>query len=151
MLAGIQPAGAEPLLLDGYQVAGLACQNSLDLEQPPHDHAHIADLVEQVRNDNDLAWREIIDTFGPMMERTATRLGVLPEDAADVPQKTFITLFRHIDTLQQPERLAGWLKIATIRNARRFLETAYRYISTDSEEFAWVLATTEATGESIDQ
>lgn len=106
-------------------------------ESPQFDHWHIAGLVEDIRQGDEFAWREIMDTFVPMMERKARAIGLQPEDAVDVAQTTLVQLSKNIHTLEQPERLAGWLSISAKRNAIRFLETAYRTVSMDSPDFSW--------------
>jgi RNA polymerase sigma factor (sigma-70 family) len=68
-----------------------------------------AELVGRIRAGDDSAWHDLIDQYEPVLRWLARRHGLSAEDAADVVQLTWLHCLEHIDQLNDPDRLRGWL------------------------------------------
>ncbi len=62
--------------------------------------------------------------------------GLNAADAADVSQTTWLRFVQHLDRIEQPERVGGWLATTARREALRVLRMSGRQIPTDFDEFA---------------
>ena len=54
-------------------------------------------------------------------------------DAADVSQTTWLRLVEHLDRIEQPDRIGGWLATTARRESLRVLRMAGRQVPTDEE------------------
>jgi RNA polymerase sigma factor (sigma-70 family) len=66
-------------------------------------------LVGLARRGSQIAWDELVQRFGRLILAVARRHRLSPADSADVAQVTWMQLYRHLDDLRQPERVASWL------------------------------------------
>ncbi|MBO0867990.1 MAG: sigma-70 family RNA polymerase sigma factor [Micromonosporaceae bacterium] len=73
------------------------------------------DLVERVRAGDQGAWRALTRRCTPLLWSVARTLRLSREDGADAIQTTWLRLVERIDTIRDPERIAGWLS-TTMRN-----------------------------------
>ena len=77
------------------------------------DHRN-ARLVQECLEQNQEAWRTLVDRFGKLVASVPRRMGVPPEDTADIFQAVFLELFQELPRLRQPEALQAWLiRVAT--------------------------------------
>ena len=92
-------------------------------------------LVERARSGDQTAWAELVDRFTPVVWSVIRvhRLG--DADAADVFQLTWLRLLDSIDTLRDPESLAGWLATTARREALRLFRHAGRTTPADDTVF----------------
>src|SRR5215217_1049941 len=68
-----------------------------------------ASLVTLARGGSREAWEALIARFSPLIRSVTRRHRLSAADAADVAQVTWLQLYRHLDTLHDPARVAGWL------------------------------------------
>jgi RNA polymerase sigma factor (sigma-70 family) len=68
-----------------------------------------AELVRRIRTGDESVWRDMRDQFEPLLRRIARRCRLSPEDVDDVVQFTWLRCLEHIDQLNDPDRLRGWL------------------------------------------
>ncbi|QQS32074.1 MAG: sigma-70 family RNA polymerase sigma factor [Acidobacteriota bacterium] len=68
-----------------------------------------ADLVARCRRGDQSAWDEIVDKYQRLIYAVPMRAGLSEEQAADVFQEVFLTLFNKIDEIEQPELLRSWI------------------------------------------
>jgi len=68
-----------------------------------------AELVSRIRAGDESVWRDMRDQFEPLLRRIARRCRLSPEDVDDVVQFTWLRCLEHIDQLNDPDRLRGWL------------------------------------------
>ena len=97
------------------------------IDQPAEPRGTAAgDLVRAAARGETAAWDELVRRFGGLLWSICRdhRLGAA--DAADVFQLTWLRLLERLDTLQDPDRVAGWLAttcrrecLAVLRRARR--------------------------------
>jgi len=84
-----------------------------------------ARLVKLCRRGDQQAWDELVDRFQRLIFAIPRRSGLSEEQAADVFQEVFLTLFEKINSIEQPERIRAWLVTtakfktwATVRNSK---------------------------------
>src|SRR3954464_3870215 len=96
----------------------------------------VADLVGRAARGDRGAWEALVDEFAGVVWK-ATRVYRLSEaDAADVFQATWLCLLEHIDDLQDPARLAGWLATTARRKALRVASYNLRVAPPEEEPAA---------------
>lgn len=55
------------------------------------------------------AWDELVERFQRLVYAIPRRAGLTDEQAADIFQDVFLTLFQKLDDIQQPEKIRSWL------------------------------------------
>jgi RNA polymerase sigma factor (sigma-70 family) len=68
-----------------------------------------ARLVKLCQKGDQAAWDELVDRFQRLIFAIPRRAGLDEEQAADVFQDVFLTLFEKIGAIEQPERIRSWL------------------------------------------
>ncbi len=68
-----------------------------------------AELVKACRRGDETAWNELVERFQRLIITIPRRAGLSEEQAADVFQEVFLTLFEKLDEIEQPERIRSWL------------------------------------------
>ena len=66
-------------------------------------------LVAGCRRGDEAAWAELWRRYGPLVKAMARRAGCDPEEARDVLQRVALVALERLDSLEQPEKVAGWL------------------------------------------
>jgi len=68
-----------------------------------------ADLVKLCRSGNENAWNELVERYQRLIFAIPRRAGLSEEQASDVFQEVFMTLFEKLDEIEQPDRIRSWL------------------------------------------
>lgn len=106
-------------------------------------------LVERCRQGDADAWGQLVSRFQAMVYSIPRRHGLAADDAADVFQTTFHTLYRNLDRIDSALGLPRWLSLTAARESLRIKRISGRYAST--EDFGIVLdevvASEEASAE----
>lgn len=68
-----------------------------------------AELVASCRNGDENAWNELVERYQRLIITIPRRAGLSEEQAADVFQEVFLTLFEKLDEIEQPERIRSWI------------------------------------------
>lgn len=68
-----------------------------------------ADLIKACRRGDESAWNEIVERFQRLIFTVPRRAGLSEEQAADILQEVFLTLFEKLDEIEQPEKIRSWL------------------------------------------
>lgn len=96
------------------------------IDQPEPRGAAAGDLVRAAATGEAAAWDELVRRFGGLLWSICRDHRLADADAADVFQLTWLRLLERLDTLQDPDRVAGWLAttcrrecLAVLRRARR--------------------------------
>lgn len=93
-----------------------------------------ADLIAQCRRGDETAWNALVDRYQRLIITIPRRAGLSEEQAADVLQEVFLTLFEKLDEIEQPEKIRSWI-VTTAKfktwGARRGEKNFY---SPDTEE-----------------
>lgn len=74
----------------------------------------IAALLKQAGSGDQEAWDEIVARHSGLLWAVARAHRLGQADAADAVQTTWLRLLEHIDRIQDPSRLGGWL-VTTVR------------------------------------
>lgn len=98
------------------------------LTQAPHPAADVAVLVRAAAAGDERAWNALVDRFSKLVWAIARNHRLCAEDAADVSQTTWLRLAEHIDRLQDPSKVGGWLATTARHEALRLLRGAGRQI-----------------------
>ena len=68
-----------------------------------------AELLLACRDGSQTAWDELVARYQRLIYAIPRRAGLTDEQAADVFQEVFLTLFEKIDELKQPEKVRSWI------------------------------------------
>lgn len=79
------------------------------------------------------AWSALVDSYNRLVWGVAGTFRLGPADAGEVVQITWMRLLEHIDRIEHPERLGGWLATTARHEALRLLRLRNRELPTDDE------------------
>ena len=68
-----------------------------------------AELVKQCRRGDESAWNALVDRYQRLVFAVPRRAGLSEEQASDVFQEVFMTLFEKLGEIEQPEKVRSWL------------------------------------------
>ena len=68
-----------------------------------------ADLVRECRAGEQRAWDDLVSRYQRLIYAIPRRAGLTDEQAADVFQEVFLTLFEKLDEIEQPEKIRSWI------------------------------------------
>ena len=88
---------------------------------PPADprDGGVAALVEGAARSEADAWEALVRRLGKMVAAIARSHGLNEADVADIAQTVWLRLLEHIDSIRNPERVAGWLATTTRNECMR--------------------------------
>jgi RNA polymerase sigma factor (sigma-70 family) len=78
-------------------------------------------LVSACRRGDQRAWETLIQRYQRLIYAIPLRAGLDEDQAADVFQDVFTTLFQKLNDIEEPERLHAWLVTTTRRKTWRIL------------------------------
>jgi RNA polymerase sigma factor (sigma-70 family) len=78
-------------------------------------------LLHRAGQDDQLAWRRLIDKHDALLHSVARSFRLQPADACDVAQTTWLRLVQKMHTIQDPEKLRGWLAVTATRECLAIL------------------------------
>jgi RNA polymerase sigma factor (sigma-70 family) len=86
-----------------------------------------AELVRDCRLGDQAAWDDLVARYQRLIYAIPRRAGLSEEQAADVFQEVFLTLFEKLDEIEQPEKIRSWIVTtakfktwATVRASKGF-------------------------------
>lgn len=82
------------------------------------------DLLRAARVGDAAAWDEIVRSYSGLLWATARSFRLQPADASDAVQLTWLRLIENCGHIENPERLAGWLKTTARRECLRISKRA---------------------------
>jgi RNA polymerase sigma factor (sigma-70 family) len=68
-----------------------------------------AELVAACRRGDETAWNALVDRYQRLIITIPRRAGLSEEQAADILQEVFLTLFEKLDEIEQPDRIRSWI------------------------------------------
>ncbi len=68
-----------------------------------------AELISACRQNDETAWNELVERYQRLIITIPRRVGLSEEEAADIFQDVFLTLFEKLDEIEQPEKVRSWL------------------------------------------
>ena len=85
-----------------------------------------ADLIADCRNGDESAWEQIVSRNQRLLFSIPRRAGLSVDQASDVLQEVFTTLFEKLDKLEKPEFLRAWLVSTTRFKTMHYLAREHR-------------------------
>ena len=76
---------------------------------PPRP-ATTGELLHAATGGDQVAWRELVLRFEPIVAGTILDLGLQPADARDAAQRTWLQMVENHSKIRKPEALGGWLR-----------------------------------------
>jgi RNA polymerase sigma factor (sigma-70 family) len=112
---------------------------SADTMDRPYDvgtdeRNRLADIVEDARDGDPEAWRELVEQLTPLLTATARgyRLGL--HDVADVVQATWLACVERLHQVREPAALPGWLITTCRRESLRHLHRQSRTVPVGDQQ-----------------
>jgi RNA polymerase sigma factor (sigma-70 family) len=101
---------------------------SAGLESKSFFERDVAGLLAKAADGDRAAWERLFAVFGGMIWSIGRAHGLSDADADDVSQNTWLRLVEHMDRIEQPERIGGWLAITARRECGRVLRDKRRRV-----------------------
>jgi RNA polymerase sigma factor (sigma-70 family) len=79
-------------------------------------------VVERCLNGDASAWTELVRRYARLVHAVPVRHGLSPGEVDEVGQEVFLALAQHLHTIDDPERLPGWLVTTARRICWRMLQ-----------------------------
>src|SRR5688572_9497529 len=83
-------------------------------------------LVLDCRRGDQLAWKKLVHRYQRLIYTIPLRAGLDRDQAAEVFQDVFITLFQKLNDIEEPEKLQAWLVTTARRKTWRMIAKADR-------------------------
>jgi DNA-directed RNA polymerase specialized sigma24 family protein len=98
---------------------------------PDVDHAAswpatTGELLHAAADGDQLAWRELVHRFEPVVSGTILDLGLQPADARDAAQRTWLQMVENHSKIRKPEALGGWLRTTARHECLRIIRERWR-------------------------
>jgi RNA polymerase sigma factor (sigma-70 family) len=68
-----------------------------------------AELILACRRGDESAWNTLVDRYQRLIITIPRRAGLTEEQASDVFQEVFLTLFEKLNEIEQPEKIRSWI------------------------------------------
>jgi len=68
-----------------------------------------AELIGACRRGDETAWNSLVDRYQRLIITIPRRAGLSEEQAADILQEVFLTLFEKLDEIEQPDKIRSWM------------------------------------------
>jgi RNA polymerase sigma factor (sigma-70 family) len=91
-----------------------------------------------------VAWNAIVERFSSLLWSVGRAHRLSAEDAADVVQNTWLRLLDHLDRIEQPEALPGWLATTARHECLSMLRRRGRDVVVRDDDLAPMLVDVEA-------
>ncbi|HEU5459988.1 MAG TPA: sigma-70 family RNA polymerase sigma factor [Pyrinomonadaceae bacterium] len=105
-------------------------------------------LVLDCRRGDQLAWDKLIRRYQRLIYAIPLRAGLDEDQAAEIFQDVFTTLFQKLNDLEQPEKLHAWLVTTTRRKTLHAISKAQArqqsHVNTDDDPYVAISIRDEA-------
>lgn len=88
----------------------------------------IAQLIASAGAGDQQAWNKLVERFSALLWSICRSYGLAPADAADAFQLTWLRLLEHLESIEEPTRLAGWLATTCRRECMGILRRGRRVL-----------------------
>jgi RNA polymerase sigma factor (sigma-70 family) len=99
----------------------------------PSGGSDMATLVHEARGGSQPAWNQLVERLLPLVTSLIRRHRVTGADADDVNQTVWLRLVEHLDRIEEPLALPGWLSTVTRNECLRMLQKRGRMVPTDPQ------------------
>lgn len=93
-----------------------------------------ADLVRRCRGNDQAAWDMLVDRYQRLIFAVPRRAGLSEEQASDVFQDVFLTLFEKINDIKQPEKIRSWIVTTAKFKSWALVRGSKGFYSPETEE-----------------
>lgn len=107
------------------------------LVKQPNSHQTESDttnLVHRCLRGDKNAWSLLVERYARLVHAIPVRHGLAPEEVDDVGQDVFLALAQNLHTIEDPERLPGWLVTTARRMTWRVIQRRRTEESLDDEQ-----------------
>lgn len=91
-------------------------------------HADLSHLASAAVAGDERAWNDLVRRLNGVLHTVARRYRLGPADVDDVVQTTWLRALAHVDRLNEPGAIAGWLIVTARREAMRTLQRGVREV-----------------------
>ena len=102
-------------------------------DAPVEDRSN-AEIVDGCRRGDARAWETLVNRFERLVYAIPRRAGMDEQQAADVFQHVFASLFEHLGRIDDPDRLAAWLATTARRESWRVSRLSGRQSGADVDD-----------------
>jgi RNA polymerase sigma factor (sigma-70 family) len=102
--------------------------------QPNPRHDDVSHLARGAAAGDHGAWTDLFRRFDGVLHAVARRYRLAGADVDDVVQTTWLRALAHVDRLNDPGAIGGWLIVTVRREAMRTLQRGVREVLTDDAE-----------------
>lgn len=100
----------------------------------PSGGSDMATLVNEARGGSQSAWNQLVERLLPLVTSLIRRHRLYGADADDVNQTVWLRLVEHLDRIEEPRALPGWLATVTRNESLRYLQKRNRMVPADPQE-----------------
>src|SRR6476620_7162756 len=93
-----------------------------------------AELVRLCKKGDESAWQKLVERYQRLIFAIPRRAGLSEEQAADIFQDVFLTLFEKLDEIQQPEKIRAWMVTTAKFKTWAAVRSGRGFYSPESEE-----------------
>ncbi|WP_410790651.1 RNA polymerase sigma factor [Kribbella sp. C-35] len=90
------------------------------------DVSPVTALVAAAADGDQQAWSELVSRYAPLLVSVIRRFRLTPSETEDVAQTVWLRLVGHLDSLQEPRAMPGWIVTTARREALRYLSSGRR-------------------------
>jgi len=101
----------------------ILCSSFSEVQVDPNKRMQATDkeLVIACRQGNESAWAALVDRYQRLVYAVPRRAGLNEDQAGEVFQEVFVTLFEKMNEIKEPDRLHAWLVTTARRKTWRLL------------------------------
>jgi RNA polymerase sigma factor (sigma-70 family) len=101
------------------------------------DHSQLSDseLLTRCLAEDATAWETLVRRYQRLVASVTFRFGLTQEDAADVLQAVFLSLFQQLATLREQAKLSSWIITVTVRECWKLRQRTGQTASLDAPEW----------------
>ena len=114
----------------------ILCSSFTDVQVGSSNYMQASDkdLLISCRQGNESAWAALVGRYQRLIYAVPRRAGLDEDQAGEVFQEVFVTLFEKMNEINQPDRLHAWLVTTARRKTWRFLSKQRTLRSTPTDE-----------------
>ena len=103
---------------------------------PDYSRLSDSELLARCLAEDAAAWETLVRRYQRLVGSITFKFGLAQEDAADVLQAVFLTLFHQLATLRQQAKLSSWIITVAVRECWKLRRRRGQTDSLDAPEWA---------------